>query len=219
MGGGADNEDDSVAALKVARDLKFRFIQEAKVEGNVNRFSGDAHLVLMMSVDGKGSGLDLAWRLSRGDLCKGTVYLDVQKVERGCWLLGRLSTYDEFCRKMGVVCSHLIMAENVASMQCVFSKVKQVCKLENEKIEGFDFSPKWLCGDAAGGPRKAIDIEFQKEQKGGRALFRQCEFHFVKNFLQVRNLKDSHVAVLYFQTVGSVSVETGCCTNKRSSLS
>jgi hypothetical protein len=80
----------------------------------------------------------------------------------------------------------------------VFANVKQVCKLGNEKIEGFDFSPKWLCGDAAGGPQKAIDIEFQEEQKGGRTLFRQCEFHFVKNFLQLRNSRDSHIEVIVY---------------------
>jgi hypothetical protein len=100
---GTQRPAGSAGILQLASELPFRYIHEAKVEGTVTRYSGDVHLVFMMSVDGRGSNLETARRVSVGDLRNNPVYLDIQKVCTGPWLLGRISTYDQYLRKMGVV--------------------------------------------------------------------------------------------------------------------
>jgi hypothetical protein len=73
---GTQRPAGSAGILQLASELPFKYIHEAKVEGTVTRYSGDVHLVFMMSVDGRGSNLETAKRVSVGDLRNNPVYLE-----------------------------------------------------------------------------------------------------------------------------------------------
>jgi hypothetical protein len=83
------------------------------------------------------------------------------------------------------------MSDDEQSMTAVFTKLQQVCRIGTEKsgeeegIEGFEFSAKFIDADAARGQRRAVDFAFQKQQREGRCIFRQCEFHFLQSKNQV----------------------------------
>jgi hypothetical protein len=58
------------------------------------------------------------------------------------------------------------MSDDEQSMTAVFTKLQQVCRNGTEKlgeeegIEGFEFSAKFIDADAAGGQRRAVDFAF-----------------------------------------------------------
>jgi hypothetical protein len=191
---GTERPAGSAGILLLASELPFRYIHEAKVEGTVTRYSGDVHLVSMMSVDGRGSNLETAKRVSVGDLRNNPVYLDIQKVCTGEGVHGSLAAGEDINLRP-------VSEENGGGVQfpcdewqpmtAVFTKLQQVCRIGTEKsgeeegIEGFEFSAKFIDADAAGGQRRAVDFAFQKQQREGRCIFRQCEFHFLQSKNQV----------------------------------
>ena len=139
-----------------------------------------------MSVQGMGSGLGTAYRMStKGkDLYGGVLYIDSQKVTEGnSEVLIRASTYSPHERRMLEIASALIPSESKECVKEFFHHLKVQCakgyKGEGElaSIEGFEFNVFSGSADASGGLKLGWEESFPMREDG-RNRYVQCEFHF-----------------------------------------
>ena len=148
--------------------------------------SGEISCTFGMSVQGMGSGLGTAYRMSTPgkDLYGGVLYLDSQKVTEGkSGVLIRASTYSPHEKRMLEVASALIPSESKDCVTEFFHHLKVQCakgyKGEGtlECIEGFEMNVFRCSADASGGLRAAWEESFP-EREDGRNAYVLCEFHY-----------------------------------------
>lgn len=140
----------------------------------------------MMSVEGRGSGLGVAYRCSTPgeDLFGANAYLDSQKVTVGSnqYLL-RLLAYSPTEKSIVTIAEALLPSESRECIKEFCHHLKNVCgkgyKGEGnlQMIEGFEPSFWRISADASGGLRLGWEESFP-ERADGRNKFVECEFHF-----------------------------------------
>jgi hypothetical protein len=178
---GGVNVQDKYAILEIANKLPFPFVHKIVLEEQRLQENSEGAITVMMSVQGKGSGLHVAreMRVPEGDLYYSTAYIDGQKV----------TAQEEVQRRMMTVASALMQSESEKNMSH-FASVLGNFFLKGwggsggdngfwQQIEGFAFNPYKFMLDAASGQRKAFERAFKGID--GRGGWVDCEMHFAKS--------------------------------------
>jgi hypothetical protein len=177
---GAVNVQDKYAILEIANKLPFPFVHKIVLEEQRSQENSEGAITVMMSVQGRGSGLHVAREMSvpEGNLYYSTAYIDGQKVTAQDETVVRVSTYSAVQRRMMTVASALMQLESERNMshfagviKKVFPKGWQGSEGDNgfwQQIEGFAFNPYKFSSDAASGQRKAFERAFKgNDGRGG----------------------------------------------------
>lgn len=162
------------------------FTSRAQLPEQVPKGSRLIPCTFMMSVEGMGSGLGTAMRMSvpGKDLYGQVAYLDSQKTTNTATeYLFRVSTYSHVERRMLTVASALLPSESTECVREFAYHLKGVCAKGYEgdenfaSIEPFVFSSFRNCGDGAGGIRKGW-MESFPVTPDGRNSWIGCEYHY-----------------------------------------
>jgi hypothetical protein len=103
------------AELDLMKRLPFVYLHKVVLAEQIVRGSEDVVICMGMSTQGSGSGLHVAYEMSRkeGALYKCPSYLDDQKVTDGNEVLIRLSTYSPLERRMLTVAECIVASESL----------------------------------------------------------------------------------------------------------